>query len=404
MMDLATLSSPPQLPKFTPNTPSYNDEGTGTSGWTNTNSTISQPDATTVRITQITTGVPSSISRATTQPIANKDFILYGKVRARASAGDATVVQIIGTTNLRLNVYLNFNSITTTTQVGTISLQYRNAAGTNYNEVAATGIDTQTNWVDFAMCFNRTFDTLSLHFREAGGTWKFGCHVLGSSFNGDLALTTNNSSVSGVWAEFDFFTLVSPDLLSIGDSYCSGATLYGPQQSQSFDNGDSSWQRWCAAYPNNRNTLILNKGVGGNTSAQVATRINADAISHGPKVVFLGVTANDLGAGTTLAQRTTNIQTSLTALNNAGIKPVMWNTGYLAAAFANNPAGRILFETWWREYRCTLTGLKHCIDIMVPVQDATGYIDPAYVQADNVHLNVVGYTRVGKYMAGKKYT
>ena len=394
----------PALPLFTENTPTYNDEGTTTTGWTNVNGTISQPSGSVVRLTQVTTGTVTSLQRAVTMPVSGGDFTLYAKVRARANTGDVNLIQFIGAGNLRLNLYFNFNVVAAPSSAGTISLRYQNSGGTTYDVVCATGLDIVNTWQEVLLHYDQAMLTSSVYLRQSDGSWKFGGQVPGSAFSADLKLIINNSAASaGVWMEFDYLTLTAANIVAIWDSICGGSTLFSPNQSSGLTNGDSCWMRWAPVYTSLRNNFIVNKGVASNTSAMVAARIQADALNQLPKAVFLGACNNDYGAGISQATRTANIQTSLNLINAASAKPILVNALYNAAALAGQPLQRDYYRTWWREYRGTLTGLRHQIDPMNALRDASGYLDAAYVQADNVHPNVAGYTRMGKYIAGKKY-
>ena len=117
-----------RFPPFVGNTPTYNDEGTGTTGWTLTGCTLTQPDASTVRVVQsaLTT---ATCARAVTMPVANKDWTLYGKVRARATAGDNQSIGIRGSSGSQnMILLLNYNSVTSTVALGTLSLRWLNSA------------------------------------------------------------------------------------------------------------------------------------------------------------------------------------------------------------------------------------------------------------------------------------
>lgn len=337
-------------------------------------------------------------------PVAGQDWTIYAKMRGRASANDAQGLQVIGTGSLRCNMYLNYNSVTTTATPGMVSIRYINASGTQSNAICATGLNLEADWLDFVFHFDKTFNTLSLHIRQSDNTWKFGGHVLASSFTGELAVTCNSGVTPSTWVEFDFITLTAADLIAIGDSITAGATLFNPQQTLGLNNGNSTWMRWAAVYPTLRNNFIVNKGINGNSSAMVAARIQADVLNQLPRVVFLSACNNDAGLSVPLATRTTNIQNSVNLVNATSAKLVLHNAIYYTSAHPSQPAYKTYFETWWREYRGTVTGLKHQIDPMAALKDAAGYLDAAYCQSDNIHPNVAGYTRYGKYMAGKKYT
>lgn len=383
------------LPTFTPNTPSFVDEGTATSGWTLTNCALSQHDATTVQLTQAALGSQGLAIQAIAMPIAGKDWVLYAGITARMTTGDIQIVQIRGTGSARAHIYLNYNTVTKAAQLGCVSLRHTSAANSTKNAVCATGLDLENTLLDCRMQFDSKNNQLSIHFRDANG-WKFGGQCAGSFFGVEIGVQVFDATTSGAWVRWDWLELVSPNLQSIGDSLTAGATAFNPA---SGGNGDNQWQRWCNAYPTLRNNAIINKGVGGSTSAMVAARIQADVMDNGPQVVFIGACNNDRAAGVTYAQRSANIQSSINAIVGGGAKVVLYNAVYCTATYAGQPGPRDYSEDYWQTEAPNLTGVDLFIDWMQALQDGSGYQDPAMTSADKLHLNTAGAQAAGEYIA-----
>lgn len=178
----------------------------------------------------------------------------------------------------------------------------------------------------------------------------------------------------------------------------TGATLYGPGPPGDGEDYTSTWYNTAIVYPTVRNNIIVNRGANGNTSTQVLARLSADTIMHFPKVVFLGSCNNDYPAITD-ATRTSNIQSSLNMLYSANIKPVLVNALYRTEASASSPGYRNYYENWWQTSKGTLTGAFWKVNPMVGLKNSSNYVNPLYVQADEIHPNPSGYSRYGKYMS-----
>ena len=173
--------------------------------------------------------------------------------------------------------------------------------------------------------------------------------------------------------------------IAIGDSHCAGATLFNPNRALGLLNPDSTWQRHAALYQHLRNNLIVNKGVGSQTSAMLLARI-ADATAQGAKVVFLHASSNDVVASIGKAERTANIQATVNAINASGAKCVLLNALYGTQTEAGNlptPVHRDYMKDWWDTDRVELTGVYLSVDIMQPVITEDGFLNPSLAQADN---------------------
>jgi len=190
-------------------------------------------------------------------------------------------------------------------------------------------------------------------------------------------------------------------VISIGDSICAGATLFNPDPALSLTNNTNSWQYHAQLYGSLRNNLIVNKGVGSNTSAQIAARITADVLDHEPRVVFLHASSNDEAAAVSLATRTTNIQSAVTAIDGAGAACVLLNAMYGTAAGADNTPSPDLRDyglNWWTAYMPGLTNVDLAINIMTPILSG-GFMDAALTEADGIHPTAFGYEDIGQFIA-----
>lgn len=396
------LSYQGEFPVLTEKTPTYNDEGDTTTGWTLTNGALSQPSASVVRLTQSTTAA-STADRAITMPKTNADWCLYLRARGRRTTGDAQSFQIVSSGTGRAILYFNFNSVTSTSVLGTVSIRHISDAGVTSNVVFSTGVLVDTNWQDVVLTYNHTRSNLSLWIRQTDGTWRFGCQTNGSFFGATLRIAAANSTTAGSWAEFDWITLVLPNIQSIGDSLTQGATLFSPVIASALNNGDSCFQRWLTLYPSLRNNYVPNKGVGGNTTAMVLARISADVLNNEPALVLLAACNNDLNVPIAQATRTANIQASIDLCTAASAPVVLFNATYATADRVPQPDYRDYYEESWELYLPALTGLQGRVDIMESLRGPDGYANELFTDADFTHPNVTGYTLMGQAISSLPY-
>lgn len=393
-------------PTLTDENSTFNDEGEATTGWTATNGTVAV-SGDYLRLTK-TTGAGSSanIGKSITFTPSNRDYILYGKLRSSMHHdGDTAVVWILngskemsfwlGTTDGGFSgpgLATGAASITGTT----------GAATYNRAQIAAAGaLDYENTPVEFALQFDSKFAQLNCWFREGDGRWKLKGRVDCDWFDSPtISIYKGSQSNANTWVEFDYLTLCQPNLVAIGDSICEGKALFSPDLSLGLDDDESSWQRHAVPYPALRNNLIVNKGVGSQTSTQILARI-ADATGEAPKVVYIHASTNDEVGAISQATRTSNIQSTIDAVIAAGAFPVLLNAVYGQQGGADNlptPDLRDYMTTWWETYRPTLAGVFQQVDIMRPIIDANGFTDAAYSAGDGTHLTATGYALVADYL------
>lgn len=389
------------LPSIVNNNSTFNDEGESTTGWTATGATLSVASSY-LRATKTgAVGATCSITKPWTFTPANRDFILYGKVRASAiSQYDATVITIYNGTK---EVALWFGSTGTGAAGGYVVgasgiIGYEGATRKNAL-VAASGLAYNTTAIEFALQYDSKFGQLNCWFREADGRWKLKARMTCDFISHtSVTISKHGDAPTSSWFEFDYLTLCQPNIIAIGDSHCAGATLFDPNLGLALSNDESSWMRHSTPYPTLRNNLIVNKGVGGQTSGQILARVT-EVTRESPRVVFLHASSNDQANGVSLATRTTNIQNTVNAMNTANESVVLLNALYATSANAGNPAHRDYMRTWWANGRFSVTGLAGVVDIAQPVNNAQEFLNPTYAQADTVHLNPAGYALVGARIA-----
>lgn len=380
----------------------FNDEGDSTTGWTATGSTMSVSGSY-LRATK-TAGLGSvcNITKDITFPAANRDFIFYGKIRASAiSQYDATVISIYNGTK-EIAFWLGFNGNTGAADFGYVvgASMIAGYVGSTRNTavVAESGLTYNTNAVDFAIQYDSKFGQINCWFREGDGRWKLKARVASDYISHtSINIAKHSNAPTSSWFEFDYLTLCKPNIIAIGDSHCAGSTLFNPNLSLSLSNDESTWMRHSKPYPSLRNNLIVNKGIGGETSAQITARIG-EVTRESPRTVFLHASSNDTPSTVTVSARTANIQSSINSINSSGQNVVLLNSLYATSTYSGNPAYRDYMRSWWNIERRKLNSVSLAVDIMNPVIDASGFVSSANAQPDKVHLTPSAYSLVGGYI------
>lgn len=387
------------LPTIADDNSTFNDEGTATTGWTASNSTLSVSSSV-LRETKTTGGTSSSMTKSITFTPSSQDYILYGKARASEGANHIGVIWFL---NGSKEVSIWFGSANASTTYDAQKISICGTTGTSTRNVAQAdlAIAYATTWVEFALQFDAKWSRLNCFFKESG-KWRFKVGVNCDWFDSTSISVLNSSATpSGGWCEVDFLTLCKPNIISIGDSICEGKNFFSPDPALSLTNNTNTWQHHAQLYPLLRNNLILNKGVGSQTSAQIASRMAADVTDHDPRVVFLHASSNDEGAAISKATRSTNVQSAIDTVTGAGASCVLLNAMYGTSASGDNtpsPDLRDYMLDWWDNYSGSLTGLTARINIMSPLLSG-GFMDSGLTESDGIHPTAFGYEDIGQLIA-----
>lgn len=377
----------------------FNHEGHTEAGWTSTNCTLASSDSYLRMTKSVSPGSVARMDCAASFPCGT-DYIVYGRVRgSRATPKDTTVVWIENGAK-QIAIWLGSPDAGSTFLHGTASL--RVADGSSETRVQLdSGIEYDSTPVEFALQYCGKFSQLNVWFREADGRWKFKgrapCQWFSSAA---ISVLKGSASATSTWSEIDYLSICRPNLVAIGDSICAGSIGFNPNSARSLGNDDSTWLRHAKVYPHLRNNLIVNKGVGGESSAQISARIS-DATKTGAQVIFLHASSNDTFVKMSQADRTGNIQKSIHAINVTGAKAVLLNASYGTPSGSGNtpaPVLRDYMTEWWGEQRVGLIGVAAAIDVMAPVKDENGFLS-IDMAADGIHPNIAGYQAVGQCVA-----
>lgn len=327
-----------------------------------------------------------------------RDFILYGKAQLSGLAGEAAVISLENAGRSRqIQVAVGYNFGTSSAQAGRVSIKTK-ASGGDFTHAGAGGVASVSEFAEFAAHLDCDRGALNLWIRD-GDVWRWAgsCPAPRFAISQVRFLTRNGSTApSGQSVAFED-VVVCRVIPSMGDSIGAGHNAFDPVPSyySGTDNGLSQWQAHCWPFQGLRNSIIVNKGIGGQNSAQLKNRVS-ELTKHGSPIVFLHCSTNDYGAGFSMEQRTANIQTSIDACVSAGCQVVL-----LGSIYPNNQPSAAYYKQWRDEQLQNVTGYLKYVEIMDAVADpATRNMDHAY-ETDGVHPNVAGYALIGQSIAAE---
>jgi len=143
-----------------------------------------------------------------------------------------------------------------------------------------------------------------------------------------------------------------------------------------------------AADPASAHWRVVNAGVSGDTSAGGVRRL-AWVLKGKPAVVVIALGANDGLRGLPVAQLEANLRTIIAQVRQAGAKPLL-----MGMRMPRNlgPAYSAAFDGLYPRLASELT-----VPLLPFLLDGVA-LDPALNQADQVHPNAAGHTRIARHV------
>jgi lysophospholipase L1-like esterase len=326
-----------------------------------------------------------------------KDWIYYANVTANAAG--VSSIRLGGSGDAQADVIeisFNYNHVTSSAVVGTISI--------NFFDVVTRVLYTGTQFADFAIVYDSKYDVFYMLDR---GTF---------SLYSEIATRAEFANVSKNLSELSYINdasgsliighskLCKPNYIAIGDSLCGGDNFFSPNPSQGWTDYDHQWENHANA--EGINTVIINRGVGGQRSDAITARVQADVIDQGCRQAYYHFSTNDarniMGGPLSYATRSFNIQTALDLLDLNGIQSVIINSVY-----SNQNA---TWAAYYQDYLTaddgfrTLGNYKTWVDQMLVLADGSGTLDPALTDPDGTHLNQAGYTLMGQTIGAAAFS
>jgi len=324
----------------------------------------------------------------------NGDFIVYCQLSAESIAGSYNTLQLGGPGDGRVLVSLGYNWATGSGEQNRVSAAF----GSALNGIEGPIIDYSAGPVEIALLYNDEFQSGTLFVKESGAWVGYGV-VEGLDVYRNRVRIQQGGNFDAAVTVHELF-IAKPNIVSVGDSITEGATLYAPDWQESLTNYASTWQAYAKLYPNLRNNIIVNKGIGSQDSAQIDSRISGIMADAQPQVVFLQASANDFGSGFTLSQRTVNIQNSIDKIVGANSKVALLNAVYPNADAGCFPGCADYYREWWETQRDQIKNVNIKIDWMEGSGILSGgtYMDTAFTQPDGVHPTPAGHELLGDYV------
>lgn len=160
--------------------------------------------------------------------------------------------------------------------------------------------------------------------------------------------------------------------------------------------GDSITEMWRIAQPDLFSGGVVNRGVSGQTSAQMLVRFMPDVIALKPRVVHLMCGANDIAGNTgptTPQDFQHNVLAMLDLAQANGVEVILASltpiTGLSWAPAVVNPRGRVVELNAWVASVASGRGLVH-IDYFAELSDEAGNLKAEFTR-DGVHPRMAGY-------------
>lgn len=370
----------------------WNDECEATTGW----SLVSGAGLTAVS-SQLVLPAGSPCVRAQkpmTVP-ASGDYIIYLKARYGMAAGAYNQIAFRNASSaIVFALSMGYNYAASVAQMGCLSA----SVGAGASKVVLRSSVDYSAGVDLAIHVDSTFNCISFYERTEDG-WNF----LNSASRPSTAYSISRADLlntSGLQEmAVDFISVARPAIMAIGDSTTAGSRGFSPNPAtwSGVDDYASCWMKTATIFEELRNNLIVNKGVGGNTSAQIKARIAADVVAHGPQVAFVQASCNDYHNGiTSHSARTQNIQDSVDLVAASGASVILLNAVYANSNNAYYPAEPDFNRDWWENHSPSITSVSMRINPMDFLSGPDGYIDPALCDPDGIHPLVAGYAGYGQ--------
>jgi len=344
-------------------------------------------------------GVSSELIEPITFDSQDGDFIIYAKVQLSGLSGGAGILSIENsakTKSLQLGFGYDFRN--STADLPRISMRVKEGSSDTSNG-GVSGVDLTTAPFEIALHYDCDRGAMNLWRRDTSATgyrWIWENSILAPGFDIEqIRFWNRTSGASGQWSQFTDVAFCKPFQVAIGDSITAGHNAFDPNPNKydGRDNGLSQWEAHCWPFPNLRNNIIVNKGIGGQSTGQVNARIS-EAFKHGNQRVYLSVQNNDYGDGVSLTQRTTNIQNSINACVAAGCEVFLYGCIYSR----KQNASPLWYIQWRDDYLPQLTGYEQYIEIMDAVKDSSGRIQEQYTCDGKLHPNQQGYALIGQHI------
>lgn len=193
-------------------------------------------------------------------------------------------------------------------------------------------------------------------------------------------------------------SLPGATVVFFGDSitYQSGAAVY----TDDANRGATAYNMWCEALTKGRLTPLYNAGIGGDTTAQMLARIEADVIAHAPRLCIMQGGINDVkGVGVAAATTIANLEAMFDLLHAAGIFVIMGTVTPSSLVDTLEERQKLFtVNRWLIEQGRSRRGFT-VVDLYTLVADRQTVTWRTGYHSDGTHQSPVGAYTIGKAYA-----
>lgn len=189
-------------------------------------------------------------------------------------------------------------------------------------------------------------------------------------------------------------TFMDMTVISIGDSIIAGHPYHDPNPTV-YDQSDNRQNCMQWELSNLLGVHVINRGVGSQTTTQIAARFTTDVLDYKPNFVIIEGGINDIVLGATVDTITTNLGSMYEAATVAGVTVIAWTILPDGAISAINKAKVNQTNNWIRNQSSTDVIVVDAYEALVDPSNP-GALLAAYDCGDHVHPSVAGYELLGE--------
>lgn len=187
-------------------------------------------------------------------------------------------------------------------------------------------------------------------------------------------------------------------IVCLGDSTTAGTPLFkSPIEAPPLGQGDerSQFAYWLTqAHPEWR---VLNHGVNGERSDEIARRFDRDVLAHGPRAVVIIAGVNDVYQGRGVEHVTAELRAMYDRARDARLPVVAGTIVPFNTATADQNARMHAINGWIREYSMHDPNVA-CVDTRAATA-AADQPDRLAASMDGLHPDIDGYRRMAEAIA-----
>ena len=187
----------------------------------------------------------------------------------------------------------------------------------------------------------------------------------------------------------------APSLVLIGDSIIAGH----PAHFSFLESTDTTALEGSIEFSlRDRFTLMVNAGIGSQTTTALAARFAADVVAYQPRYVVINGGVNDIAGAVSTGTIVANWTTMVNAAVSANIRPILllllpWSNGTLSQMQQRDTINGSLTTLAGSTTGAIVVDAGPAVGVFRAGGDANNLwdINPAYASGDGVHYNPLGY-------------